>query len=193
MVWHHSSSVRSTQLVSHLKACTDKHAHTKKLVKLLPPSPWVSSSGPWGPLLCMFYLSCNTPESVIELPFIQIPFIQIMVFGTKKPLNHAGQLPSKSRIGHPWCRTTSDELVLSCFSESTSLVKNVPLQDSITTWQFTGISLSRTLGEESITTVCVFLPLQSLKSPFSSNVPSFFCCLSLLRYLYRWAVGGNCP
>ncbi|XP_056225994.1 complement C3-like [Seriola aureovittata] len=30
--------------------------------------------------------------------------------------------------------------------ESTSLVKNVPLQDSITTWQFTGISLSKTHG-----------------------------------------------
>ncbi|XP_023276375.1 complement C3-like [Seriola lalandi dorsalis] len=38
--------------------------------------------------------------------------------------------------------------------ESTSLVKNVPLQDSITTWQFTGISLSRTHG------ICVADPLE---------------------------------
>ncbi|XP_040891542.1 complement C3-like [Toxotes jaculatrix] len=38
--------------------------------------------------------------------------------------------------------------------ESTFLVKNVPLQDSITTWQFTGISLSRTHG------ICVGEPLE---------------------------------
>uniref|UniRef100_A0A3Q2EAS2 Complement C3-like n=1 Tax=Cyprinodon variegatus TaxID=28743 RepID=A0A3Q2EAS2_CYPVA len=38
--------------------------------------------------------------------------------------------------------------------EATSLVRNVPLQDSITTWQFTGISLSRTLG------ICVSEPLE---------------------------------
>ncbi|XP_040891541.1 complement C3-like isoform X2 [Toxotes jaculatrix] len=38
--------------------------------------------------------------------------------------------------------------------ESTFLVKNVPLQDSITTWQFTGISLSRTHG------ICVADPLE---------------------------------
>uniref|UniRef100_A0A4W6DV11 Complement component c3a, duplicate 5 n=1 Tax=Lates calcarifer TaxID=8187 RepID=A0A4W6DV11_LATCA len=38
--------------------------------------------------------------------------------------------------------------------DSTSLVKNVPLQDSITTWQFTGISLSRTHG------ICVADPLE---------------------------------
>ncbi|XP_040001308.1 complement C3-like [Xiphias gladius] len=38
--------------------------------------------------------------------------------------------------------------------ESTSSVKNVPLQDSITTWQFTGISLSRTHG------ICVADPLE---------------------------------
>ncbi|KAK2815854.1 hypothetical protein Q5P01_026321 [Channa striata] len=37
---------------------------------------------------------------------------------------------------------------------STSTVKNVPLQDSITTWQFTGISLSRTHG------ICVGEPLE---------------------------------
>ncbi|XP_076583682.1 complement C3-like [Chaetodon auriga] len=39
-----------------------------------------------------------------------------------------------------------------CFS--TSFVKNVPLQDSITTWQLTGISLSRTHG------ICVSEPLE---------------------------------
>uniref|UniRef100_A0A4W6E061 Uncharacterized protein n=1 Tax=Lates calcarifer TaxID=8187 RepID=A0A4W6E061_LATCA len=38
--------------------------------------------------------------------------------------------------------------------DSTSLVKNVPLQDSITTWQFTGVSLSRTHG------ICVGDPLE---------------------------------
>ncbi|XP_070831511.1 complement C3-like [Chaetodon trifascialis] len=39
-----------------------------------------------------------------------------------------------------------------CFS--TSFVKNVPLQDSVTTWQLTGISLSRTHG------ICVSEPLE---------------------------------
>uniref|UniRef100_A0A8C9X0E0 Complement C3-like n=1 Tax=Sander lucioperca TaxID=283035 RepID=A0A8C9X0E0_SANLU len=38
--------------------------------------------------------------------------------------------------------------------DTTSLTKNVPLQDSITTWQFTGISLSRTHG------ICVGEPLE---------------------------------
>ncbi|XP_076583460.1 complement C3-like [Chaetodon auriga] len=38
--------------------------------------------------------------------------------------------------------------------DSTWFVKNVPLQDSITTWQFTGISLSRTHG------ICVGEPLE---------------------------------
>ncbi|XP_051240231.1 complement C3 isoform X2 [Dicentrarchus labrax] len=38
--------------------------------------------------------------------------------------------------------------------DTTSFVKNVPLQDSITTWQFTGISLSRTHG------ICVGNPLE---------------------------------
>ncbi|XP_070831488.1 complement C3-like [Chaetodon trifascialis] len=38
--------------------------------------------------------------------------------------------------------------------KETSFVKNVPLQDSITTWQFTGISLSRTHG------ICVGEPLE---------------------------------
>ncbi|RVE75820.1 hypothetical protein OJAV_G00002540 [Oryzias javanicus] len=38
--------------------------------------------------------------------------------------------------------------------DSTSFVKNVPLQDSITTWEFTGISLSRTHG------ICVGKPLE---------------------------------
>ncbi|XP_007578376.1 complement C3a.1 isoform X1 [Poecilia formosa] len=38
--------------------------------------------------------------------------------------------------------------------EAMSMERNVPLQDSITTWQFTGISLSRTLG------ICVGEPLE---------------------------------
>ncbi|XP_037619831.1 complement C3-like isoform X4 [Sebastes umbrosus] len=38
--------------------------------------------------------------------------------------------------------------------DTTSLTKDVPLQDSITTWQFTGISLSKTHG------ICVGAPLE---------------------------------
>ncbi|XP_045902912.1 complement C3-like [Micropterus dolomieu] len=38
--------------------------------------------------------------------------------------------------------------------DTTTFLKNVPLQDSITTWQFTGISLSRTNG------ICVGEPLE---------------------------------
>ncbi|RVE75826.1 hypothetical protein OJAV_G00002700 [Oryzias javanicus] len=38
--------------------------------------------------------------------------------------------------------------------DSTSVIRNVPLQDSITTWEFTGISLSRTHG------ICVGKPLE---------------------------------
>ncbi|XP_019117290.2 complement C3-like isoform X2 [Larimichthys crocea] len=38
--------------------------------------------------------------------------------------------------------------------DPTSVLKNIPLQDSITTWQFTGISLSRTHG------ICVAKPLE---------------------------------
>ncbi|XP_068584992.1 complement C3-like [Cebidichthys violaceus] len=54
---------------------------------------------------------------------------------------------------------------------TTSLRKNVPLQDSITTWQFTGISLSKTHG------ICVGSPLEvivwkeffvDLKLPYSA-------------------------
>ncbi|XP_029287432.1 complement C3a.1 [Cottoperca gobio] len=55
--------------------------------------------------------------------------------------------------------------------DTTSFSKNVPLQDSITTWQFTGISLSRTHG------ICVADPLEvivrkdffiDLKLPYSA-------------------------
>ena len=44
--------------------------------------------------------------------------------------------------------TETDDTFL-CFSDTTSSVKHVPLSDSITTWQFIGISLSRTHGEDS--------------------------------------------
>ncbi len=37
-----------------------------------------------------------------------------------------------------------------CFSATTSFEKNIPLQDSITTWQLTGISLSRSHSEDSV-------------------------------------------
>uniref|UniRef100_UPI0037E81A37 complement C3-like n=1 Tax=Semicossyphus pulcher TaxID=241346 RepID=UPI0037E81A37 len=50
------------------------------------------------------------------------------------------KLPACPR-GNPNCDTTSS-------------VKNVPLQDSITTWEFTGISLSRTHG------ICIGEPLE---------------------------------
>ncbi|TDH11164.1 hypothetical protein EPR50_G00057830 [Perca flavescens] len=45
--------------------------------------------------------------------------------------------------------------------DTTSLTRNVPLQDSITTWQFTGISLSRAHG------ICVGEPLEVVvQKPF---------------------------
>ncbi|KAG8015205.1 Complement C3 [Nibea albiflora] len=53
-----------------------------------------------------------------------------------------------SEITLPAC---SDQ-TLNC--DTTYVVKNIPLQDSITTWQFTGISLSRTHG------ICVAKPLE---------------------------------
>lgn len=54
-------------------------------------------------------------------------------------------------------------------------MKNVPLPDSITTWQFTGISLSRTHGEESLTShlalfFCLFLPLSLLMLVFFEGI-----------------------
>lgn len=55
-------------------------------------------------------------------------------------------------------KATFEHSVLQClflffflvFSESTSIVRTFPLQDSITTWQFTGISLSKTHGEDLV-------------------------------------------
>uniref|UniRef100_A0A3Q3B4F4 Complement C3-like n=1 Tax=Kryptolebias marmoratus TaxID=37003 RepID=A0A3Q3B4F4_KRYMA len=62
-----------------------------------------------------------------------------------------------SRTNFPESWLWSDIILPPCTQancHSTSLVRNVPLQDSITTWQFTGISLSRTLG------LCVGEPLE---------------------------------
>ncbi|XP_037545595.1 complement C3 [Nematolebias whitei] len=62
-----------------------------------------------------------------------------------------------SRTNFPESWLWSDITLPACAQPncgSTSLVKNVPLQDSITTWQFTGISLSQTLG------ICIGEPLE---------------------------------
>ncbi|KAF1388632.1 hypothetical protein PFLUV_G00092310 [Perca fluviatilis] len=64
-----------------------------------------------------------------------------------------------SRTKFPESWLWSDVILPACHRQTpdcdtTSLTKNVPLQDSITTWQFTGISLSRTHG------ICVGEPLE---------------------------------
>uniref|UniRef100_A0A665VW98 Complement C3-like n=1 Tax=Echeneis naucrates TaxID=173247 RepID=A0A665VW98_ECHNA len=60
-----------------------------------------------------------------------------------------------SRTNFPESWLWSDIKLPACDQcASTTLVKNVPLQDSITTWQFTGISLSRTHG------ICVSDPFE---------------------------------
>ncbi|XP_013889861.1 complement C3 [Austrofundulus limnaeus] len=61
-----------------------------------------------------------------------------------------------SRTNFPESWLWSDIILPACQQpncESTTLMKAVPLPDSITTWQFTGISLSKTLGEQCATTV----------------------------------------
>uniref|UniRef100_A0A8C8DL07 Anaphylatoxin-like domain-containing protein n=1 Tax=Oryzias sinensis TaxID=183150 RepID=A0A8C8DL07_9TELE len=50
-----------------------------------------------------------------------------------------------SNFPESWLWSDCSHLFL-CSSGSTSFVKNVPLPDSITTWEFTGISLSRSHG-----------------------------------------------
>ncbi|XP_028450258.1 complement C3-like [Perca flavescens] len=64
-----------------------------------------------------------------------------------------------SRTGFPESWLWTDIKLPACPQENpncdtTTLTKNVPLKDSITTWQFTGISLSRTHG------ICVGEPLE---------------------------------
>lgn len=73
------------------------------------------------------------------------------------------------------------------FSDTTSFVKSVPLQDSITTWQFTGISLSRTHGEDSVTKIWLFLAFPLL---FFKNVIIF--CIFSLRNLCGWSIWSHC-
>ncbi|XP_024115560.1 complement C3 [Oryzias melastigma] len=53
-----------------------------------------------------------------------------------------------------WNDIILPECPINTSCDSTSFIKNVPLQDSITTWEFTGISLSRTHG------ICVGEPLE---------------------------------
>ncbi|MED6232503.1 hypothetical protein ATANTOWER_031361 [Ataeniobius toweri] len=69
----------------------------------------------------------------------------------------SNEIVSRTKFPESWLWT--DIRLPDCPKEtpscgSTSLVRNDPLQDSITTWQFTGISLSRTLG------ICVSEPLE---------------------------------
>ena len=76
-------------------------------------------------------------------------------------------------------------------SDTTNFQKNVPLQDSITTWLFTGISLSRTHGEDSVNTICLSLHIFFIIS-FCFSSLSFVSLLSL-RYLCWRTIRGNCP
>ncbi|XP_042340611.1 complement C3-like isoform X1 [Plectropomus leopardus] len=69
----------------------------------------------------------------------------------------SNEIVSRTKFPESWL--WSDITLPACPAEkpncgTTSLTKNVPLQDSITTWQFTGISLSRTNG------ICVGEPLE---------------------------------
>ncbi|KAM3864598.1 complement C3-like [Diretmus argenteus] len=69
----------------------------------------------------------------------------------------SSEIVSRTKFPESWL--WSDVLLPNCprhtpNCETTSLVKNIPLQDSITTWQLTGISLSRTHG------ICVADPFE---------------------------------
>ncbi|KAF1394913.1 hypothetical protein PFLUV_G00006060, partial [Perca fluviatilis] len=69
----------------------------------------------------------------------------------------SNEIVSRTKFPESWLWT--DIKLPACSPQTpncatTSLTKNVPLQDSITTWQFTGISLSRTHG------ICVGEPLE---------------------------------
>uniref|UniRef100_A0A8D3BWM3 Complement component c3a, duplicate 5 n=1 Tax=Scophthalmus maximus TaxID=52904 RepID=A0A8D3BWM3_SCOMX len=66
----------------------------------------------------------------------------------------SNEIVSRTKFPESWL--WSDIKLPACppQTDSTSFMKNVPLQDSITTWQFTGISLSRTHG------ICVGEPLK---------------------------------
>uniref|UniRef100_A0A669AZC0 Complement component c3a, duplicate 5 n=1 Tax=Oreochromis niloticus TaxID=8128 RepID=A0A669AZC0_ORENI len=57
----------------------------------------------------------------------------------------SNEIVTRTKFPESWLWSDTVNIFL-CFSDTTSIVKNVPLQDSITTWQFTGISLSRTHG-----------------------------------------------
>ncbi|XP_034543955.1 complement C3-like [Notolabrus celidotus] len=84
------------------------------------------------------------------------------------------EIVSRSKFPESWL--WKDVILPSCPQqnpgcESTFTKRNIPLQDSITTWQFTGISLSRTHG------ICVADPLEiivrkkffiDLKLPYSA-------------------------
>ncbi|XP_029921200.1 complement C3-like [Myripristis murdjan] len=65
----------------------------------------------------------------------------------------SSEIVSRTKFPESWL--WSDVILPNCPNcETTSVVKNIPLQDSITTWQFTGISLSSTNG------ICVADPLE---------------------------------
>ncbi|XP_045902911.1 complement C3-like [Micropterus dolomieu] len=69
----------------------------------------------------------------------------------------SNEIVSRTKFPESWLWT--DIILPPCTRQNpncdtTTFLKNVPLQDSITTWQFTGISLSRTNG------ICVGEPLE---------------------------------
>nr|XP_043883850.1 complement C3-like [Solea senegalensis] len=64
----------------------------------------------------------------------------------------SNEIVSRTQFPESWLWT--DIILPSCNKPSCASVKNIPLPDSITTWQFTGISLSTTHG------ICVSEPLE---------------------------------
>lgn len=63
-------------------------------------------------------------------------------------------------------------------SKTTSKTVRYPLQDSITNWEITGISLSQTHGEVIVELQCCLFHQRS--------------CLLTFRYLCGWSTGGHC-
>lgn len=73
----------------------------------------------------------------------------------------------------PTCKT-----FLFTSSKTTSAIVNHPLQDSITDWEITGISLSQTHGEVIVELQCCLFQQHSCRLTF--------------RHLCGWSTGGHC-